>query len=537
MTKNQSSPHRQRSSVESPSGFNSQSTFESDGNSLHGCASAISSIIGHDDPTAVRGNIRRSGGSSVAMKSVGTIDSFVSTEHSRDQSEARDPPDENSEFKRTGGMSGMGSYEDKDLREQLREQLSELDRTEGEWKAKMSLKKRSSLRVSADDEKEITEDFYVAESGSTQPSPRKRFKPQGRPETIAEYIVEEIPQEFVAKSICPSTEANDSAESSRASGCISSDKSVSSGECEDETVATPVMLANPPSKTEETDEIVRQVQKRLTASQDDIVFEHTPHLQDSPTPGKMKGKYRYLLPVGDQAGRRPRLRALAAKSDVSDDDDDNTNEESRYPSRRRRRCYILIVLVLIVTGAILAIIFSVDNKTATPSNANMGGEDVFPVGPTSSPTSKDNLEPTPTSDLEPTPSATEEPSSPENKEGAAQAKLFSISGDLLNNPNTPQYAAFDWMMNEDPANLDLDSLPVKELEQRYIAALLYFSTGGDDWDDDCGFMQESSVCEWKDVSKGKGLHCDPEGSIEGISLSKWGVVNYSAFRLFPTSLA
>jgi hypothetical protein len=462
------------------------------------------------------------------MKSVGTIDSFVSTQHSRDQSEARDPPDENGEFKRTKGMSGMGSYEDKDLREQL----SELDRTEGEWKAKMSLKKRSSLRVSVGDEKEVTEDFYVAESGSTQPSPRKRFKPQGRPETIAEHIVEEIPQEFVARSICPSIEASISVESSRVSGCISSDKSVSSsGESEDETVMTPVMLANPPNKTEETDEIVRQVQKRLTASQDDSVFEHTPHLQDSLTPGKMKGKYRYLLPVGDQAERRPRLRGLAAKSDVSDDDDD-TNEESRYPSRRRRHCYILIVLVFIVTGTILAITFSLDNKTTTPSNANKGGEDVLPVSPTSSPTSKDSLKPTPTYDLEPTPSATEEPSLPENTEGAAKAKLFPISGDLLNNPNTPQYAAFDWMMNEDPANLDLDSLPVKELEQRYIAALLYFSMGGDDWDDDCGFMQESSVCEWKDASTGKGLHCDPEGSIEGILISKWGLLSYT-FRLFP----
>ena len=58
------------------------------------------------------------------------------------------------------------------------------------------------------------------------------------------------------------------------------------------------------------------------------------------------------------------------------------------------------------------------------------------------------------------------------------------SEDDLNNPDTPQYTAFEWIVGDDILLRD-PSEPCPEdsgLEQRYILALLYFATGGDtDW--------------------------------------------------------
>ena len=50
--------------------------------------------------------------------------------------------------------------------------------------------------------------------------------------------------------------------------------------------------------------------------------------------------------------------------------------------------------------------------------------------------------------------------------------------------------------------------------QRYILALLYVSTGGDEWVNNEKWMSSVSECEWH------GLSCDTfEGMIDGIDLS------------------
>lgn len=102
----------------------------------------------------------------------------------------------------------------------------------------------------------------------------------------------------------------------------------------------------------------------------------------------------------------------------------------------------------------------------------------------------------------------------------AKAHLRTISGDLLDDPTTPQYEAYQWLITDDPANLDLSSISVKTLEQRYIAALLYFSTQGNTWENTYNFMTEIDVCEWKDAISGKGISCDSQGTIEDITISE-----------------
>jgi hypothetical protein len=75
----------------------------------------------------------------------------------------------------------------------------------------------------------------------------------------------------------------------------------------------------------------------------------------------------------------------------------------------------------------------------------------------------------------------------------AQADL---DGMALSNPETPQYQALNWLAYGDPANLDFALVPPGALLERFLMALLYFSTAGDNWDDPVGFLSASSVCGW-----------------------------------------
>ena len=56
---------------------------------------------------------------------------------------------------------------------------------------------------------------------------------------------------------------------------------------------------------------------------------------------------------------------------------------------------------------------------------------------------------------------------------------ISDERNMFDDTETPQYAAFQWLLNEDPAQVCPED--VISAEQRYILSLLYFSTNGDDW--------------------------------------------------------
>jgi hypothetical protein len=53
------------------------------------------------------------------------------------------------------------------------------------------------------------------------------------------------------------------------------------------------------------------------------------------------------------------------------------------------------------------------------------------------------------------------------------------STDLLTTPGSDQALAFDWLVNTDPLQVCPDQ--ILDVEQRYILAVVYFATGGDEW--------------------------------------------------------
>jgi hypothetical protein len=103
--------------------------------------------------------------------------------------------------------------------------------------------------------------------------------------------------------------------------------------------------------------------------------------------------------------------------------------------------------------------------------------------------------------------------------------LKSISNeDAFNDVMSPQYQAAQWVSDEDPL-----ALPIGDAQfvQRYILAVFYFSTNGDEWDN-CGrndpicggdpdeesWLSEASECVWV------GLNCTNNANVDQIFFGK-----------------
>ena len=82
-------------------------------------------------------------------------------------------------------------------------------------------------------------------------------------------------------------------------------------------------------------------------------------------------------------------------------------------------------------------------------------------------------------------------------------------------------AAYDWILNNS-GNYDIDNLTEDELNDRYIAALFYFSLNGDNWSNQYGFLEDTHVCEWNNGSSRHtmGVICDNHNKITGFAISK-----------------
>jgi len=87
-----------------------------------------------------------------------------------------------------------------------------------------------------------------------------------------------------------------------------------------------------------------------------------------------------------------------------------------------------------------------------------------------------------------------------------KVQLVSRSS-LIQNASTPQAKALNWILTEDQKQIGAHDLGLIE---RYIAAVLYFSTDGDAWNKNDGWLSEKDTCMWT------GLTCGGVGTDKGI---------------------
>lgn len=105
------------------------------------------------------------------------------------------------------------------------------------------------------------------------------------------------------------------------------------------------------------------------------------------------------------------------------------------------------------------------------------------------------------------------------------------SSEDLKNTSSPQARALYWLVHND--TLNVSAYNIQWIQQRYIMAVLFFSTGGNDstWSHSCNFMQPIHECMWMNESQSNaemynilnltlGLSCNPFQNITVIHLSK-----------------
>jgi hypothetical protein len=110
--------------------------------------------------------------------------------------------------------------------------------------------------------------------------------------------------------------------------------------------------------------------------------------------------------------------------------------------------------------------------------------------------------------------------------------IAPISGQKnLLNPTTPQYAAFAWLVEiDDPTILnpdmylgqDNDQTFFEMAQERYIMALLYYSTNGQSWRNQY-FMKSAPICDWNDGGRGavtEGITCEATNDSKGYAIQE-----------------
>jgi hypothetical protein len=84
----------------------------------------------------------------------------------------------------------------------------------------------------------------------------------------------------------------------------------------------------------------------------------------------------------------------------------------------------------------------------------------------------------------------------------------------LEDPESPQFRALEWVKSNPPT---VEELKFKPLVQKYVLAVLYFSTNGEEWLDNTGWLSSNEECEWFSTSS-NGIVCDWVGRVIGIDL-------------------
>jgi hypothetical protein len=192
-----------------------------------------------------------------------------------------------------------------------------------------------------------------------------------------------------------------------------------------------------------------------------------------------------------------------------DEYDDEEEEDICGLSRSRFFVVVAIILivalVVIILGVVLGTRADTELSTASPANFTTGSPTVAPTRYT-------------TSDFD----------------GLLNwiGPLVTDNIQTLQDPTTPQYVAFDWLANVDgyKASDDFFITPEQVFIERYVLALLYFSTNGNSWKNQYNFTLPRSICDWNDEGGDgvRGVLCNEKLYVEQLLIRKFLVVTFNS---------
>ena len=108
----------------------------------------------------------------------------------------------------------------------------------------------------------------------------------------------------------------------------------------------------------------------------------------------------------------------------------------------------------------------------------------------------------------------------------------------LDDPTSPQFLAADWVANDDLLQAEL---PSDVLVQRYILAVFYFSTVGDEWEECSRFTKCNVGFSWLDGDKSEclwhGVRCNANKQVEKILIGNQVPLGNNLKGTLPAELA
>jgi len=120
-------------------------------------------------------------------------------------------------------------------------------------------------------------------------------------------------------------------------------------------------------------------------------------------------------------------------------------------------------------------------------------------------------------------SRTEDPK--DAREKLVQKFLDTVSSsDDLSKDGSPQQFASRWISRHDLLELTVperkDDNNYRAFITRYAAAVLYFSLGGSEWNDNCHFLSDKGICEWNKQNElvMLGIVCDDNNEPKDITM-------------------
>lgn len=192
---------------------------------------------------------------------------------------------------------------------------------------------------------------------------------------------------------------------------------------------------------------------------------------------------------------------------VGSEDDDSLQGKG---AMNKKRLWVILACLFVLGVTMLAAGIAVRKK-----NNNNKSKNSISSGQASMPT------PSPTSSN--TVSITSAPTFPPSQLAGLDLwieTLKEVTDPLTLRQDTPQYDALKWISSVDTANMDPEITPTSQLIERYIAAVLYFATNGDEWSQDFNFLDGDTICSWNSGGP-DGITCNGEGSVTSVFIGKF----------------
>ena len=197
---------------------------------------------------------------------------------------------------------------------------------------------------------------------------------------------------------------------------------------------------------------------------------------------------------------------------------------------------------LIMEMNVASMSFMTESPTKRPTTLPTASPTPAPTGkPSKSPTMEPTRDPTgmPSVSTHPTQTDCDNPGTCQNR---LREQIYQVSERVgtvpaLDDPNSPQSKAGEWIIEECDASVPIDPCTESQIllnEQRYALAVMYFSLGGDSWnaganpslEDDAPpgtWLSGLNYCDWGSEVSGTGgsfkqLVCDEFGNVLNLNL-------------------